>query len=134
MPGQTRYAPSAPLRLVDPPFEHEKLDVYRTALEFVALATEIVNALPRGRSAFADQLERASTSIAFNTAEGCGEYSRREKARFFRMALRSASECSAILDVGLRMRVVAPPRHERGKVLVGRLAAMLTALAKQNER
>ncbi len=30
-------------------FDHEKLDVYRTAISFVLLADEVVKALPEGR-------------------------------------------------------------------------------------
>ena len=32
-----------------------------------------------------DQLQRPSTSIAFNIAEGAGEYAMKEKARFYRI-------------------------------------------------
>ena len=80
-------------------FDHEKLDVYRAAIEFVALSNSIVESLPRGRSYLADQLQRAATSIPLNIAEGAGEFSSKEKARFYRMASRSTTECAAILDV-----------------------------------
>jgi four helix bundle protein len=42
--------------------------------------------LPRGRAYLADQLRRACTSVALNTAEGAGECAGKEKARFHRMA------------------------------------------------
>jgi hypothetical protein len=38
-------------------FDHEKLDVYVAAIDFVALADEIVEHLPRGRAYLADQLQ-----------------------------------------------------------------------------
>ena len=63
-------------------FDHENLDVYKAAIEFVALANEVVEHLPRGRGYLADQLQRAATSIALNIAEGAGEFSGSEKARF----------------------------------------------------
>ena len=47
-------------------FVHENLDVYKAAIEFVALANEVVEHLPRGRGYLADQLQRAATSIALN--------------------------------------------------------------------
>jgi four helix bundle protein len=56
-------------------FDHEKLDVYVAAIDFVALADEIVEHLPRGRAHLADQLQRAATSIPLNIAEGAGEFS-----------------------------------------------------------
>lgn len=37
-------------------FDHEKLDVYQLAIEFVAKANEIIERLPRGRGYLADQL------------------------------------------------------------------------------
>jgi hypothetical protein len=49
-------------------FDHEKLDVYVAAIDFVALADEIVEHLPRGRAYLADQLQRAATSIPLNIA------------------------------------------------------------------
>jgi hypothetical protein len=55
-------------------FVHERLDVYRAAIEFLVLADAIASALPRGRAYLADQLRRASTSVSFNIAEGAGEY------------------------------------------------------------
>ena len=67
-------------------FDHEKLDVYRAAIEFVAAADSIVEELPRGRSYLSDQLLRAVTSIPLNIAEGAGEFSAKEKARFYRIA------------------------------------------------
>jgi four helix bundle protein len=79
--------------------DHEKLDVYHVAVEFVIVADEIVKHLPRGRGYLSDQLQRAALSIPLNIAEGAGEYSVDEKIRFYRMAKRSATECSAILNV-----------------------------------
>jgi four helix bundle protein len=71
--------------------DHEKLDVYRVAIEPVALADDIVEQMPRGRAYLADQLQRAATSVPLNIAEGAGEFSPKDKARFYRMAKRSAT-------------------------------------------
>ena len=92
-------------------FGHEKLDVCKVAIDFVALADDIVESLPRGRGYLADQLHRAATSIPLNIAEGAGEYSSKDKARSYRMALRSATECAALIDV-CRHRLDA---HEAGQ-------------------
>src|SRR5262245_18189698 len=77
-------------------FEHERLDVYRAGVEFVALADDVAEALPRGRSYLADQLRRAATSIPLNTAESAGEFASADQARFYRIARRSATESAAI--------------------------------------
>src|SRR5439155_545838 len=84
-------------------FDHEKLDVYKAAIEFVVLINSIVENLPRGRAYLADQLQRAGASILLNIAEGAGEYSSNEKIRFYRMAKRSATECAGIFDICQRL-------------------------------
>lgn len=99
------------------PFDHERLDVYAAALDFISLTHDIVARFPKGRSSLADQLERAATSIALNIAEGCGEYSPKEKSRFYRMALRSAAERAAVLDVASRFHAATPTHARNGKDL-----------------
>jgi four helix bundle protein len=54
------------------PLDHERLDGYDLALEFLVLANGIIEGLPRGRSHLADQFTRASLSIVLNLAEGAG--------------------------------------------------------------
>ena len=111
-------------------FDHERLDVYAVAIDFVVLANEVVERLPRGRGYLADQLQRAATSIPPNIAEGAGEYSRAEKARFYRIARRSATECAAVLDVAHRLRLVEEERYEAGRVLLLRVVPMLVKIAR----
>ena len=106
-------------------FDHEKLDVYNAAIEFVAHANEIVEQLPRGRGYLADQLQRAATSVVLTIAEGAGEFSGSEKARFYRMAKRSATECAAILHVCARLALLDDPTHQAGRELLLRIVSML---------
>jgi 23S rRNA-intervening sequence protein len=56
----------------------EKLDCYRIALEFQAIAGQLVP--KRGYAELRDQLDRASISIVLNIAEGCGRRSPADKA------------------------------------------------------
>ncbi len=111
-------------------FDHEKLDVYRTSIKFVAVADDIVENLPRGRSYLADQLQRAATSIPLNIAEGAGEYSRKDKARFYRIGLRSGTECAAVLDVCHCLELVDDGRRAAGRDLLLRIVSMLTRLVR----
>jgi len=112
-------------------FDHDKLEVYQRAIDFVALADEIVAGLPKGRAYLADQLQRAATSVPLNIAEGAGEYSRNDKARFYRMAKRSATECAAILDVCNRLELVDPQHFDSGRELLLRIVSMLISLARR---
>ena len=111
-------------------FDHERLDVYQAAIDFVSVADNVVEGLPRGRAYLADQLQRAGTSIALNVAEGAGEFSTADKARFYRIAKRSATECAAILDVCQRLRLVDQELYSKGRELLLRLVSMLVRLAK----
>ncbi len=54
-------------------FDHEKLDVYRVALEFVAWAFRICQGLPAIHKNTKDQLLDSSQSIVRNIAEGNGK-------------------------------------------------------------
>ena len=115
------------------PLAHENLDVYRLALDFLVLADDIVENLPRGRGHLADQLSRASTSIVLNIAEGAGKFSKPDKRRYDLTAAGSTTECAAILDVCLRLKLVLAERHSVGKAMLERVAAMLVKLAKSQE-
>jgi four helix bundle protein len=111
-------------------FDHEKWDVYQAALDLVILINEIVEQLPRGKAYLADQLQRAGTSVPLNIAEGAGEHSANEKARFYRMAKRSATECASILDVCERLHLLDEHQYTNGRELLLRIAAMLTKMAR----
>ncbi len=113
---------------MDESFQHERLDVYRVAIELVVLADDVINDLPRGRGYLADQLQRASTSVVLNIAEGAGEFSPKEKARFYRMARRSATESAAVLDVCRYLKLVAEERYSIGREYLLRIVAMLTSM------
>ena len=108
-------------------FEHERLDVYQAAIQFLVLADTVAGALPRGRGYLADQLRRAASSISFNIAEGAGEFAAADKARFYRMARRSATESAAILDA-CRVLCLTNDESPTGRALLLRIVAMLTAM------
>jgi four helix bundle protein len=112
-------------------FDHEKLDVYVAAIDFVVLANEVVEHLPKGRSYLALQLQRAATSVGLNIAEGAGEFSGSDKARFYRMARRSATECAAILHVCERLKLVDESRYVAGRELLLRIVSMLVQMVRR---
>ena len=112
-------------------FEFERLDVYEAALDFVVVADEIAEKLPAGRSYLRDQLRRAASSVTSNIAEGVGEFSPKEKVRFYRMARRSAVECASHTLVCRRLKLVDGVLLERGLELLHRIVAMLTSMVKR---
>ena len=112
-------------------FPYTKLDAYRIAASFVITVDAIATSLPRGRAYLVDQLRRASTSIQANIAEGAGEFSAPDKARFYRMALRSASECAALLDACANLKLADGQSVEEARELLSRVVAMTTRLVRR---
>ena len=110
------------------PFDHERLEVYRVALEFFDLADDLIDGLPRGRGHLANQRSRASLSIVNNIAEGAGKFSAGDKRRYDLTALGSSAECAAMLDVCLRRKLIDDHECQHGKELLDRIAAMLVKL------
>lgn len=108
--------------------DHEKLDVYKVSLLFVELAGGVTRKIPHGQRYLANQLQRAASSISLNICEGAGEFSKKEKCRFYRMALRSGTECSAIIDIARRFSYIDDDMHYRNHELLERIVAMLTKL------
>ena len=113
-------------------FDHEKLDVYQIAIDWVSLAQDIDDGLPRGKGKLADQLQRAASSIVLNIAEGAGEFSGAEKARIYRIAKRSATECAAVLDVAKRRSSITQEHYVQGRSLLFRIVGMLVKLVRSH--
>ena len=114
--------------------DHEKLDVYKVAIEFMAIAFAIARKIPRGNSSLADQLKRASWSIPLNIAEGCGKNSGNDKRRFYAIARGSAMECAAIIDVCQILAGDTSDDYKNGKELLERIVAMLSKLCRPFSR
>ncbi|HER20445.1 MAG TPA: four helix bundle protein [Chromatiales bacterium] len=69
-------------------------------------------------------------SIALNIAEGAGEFAAKEKARFYRMARRSATECATILDVVRELQLAREEQLEEAREQLRTIVAMLVGLVK----
>ena len=111
-------------------FEFEKLDVYQVSVDFVVVADAITQSFPRGRAYLKDQIRRAANSIPANIAEGVGEFAGNDKARFYRIARRSAVECASLLLISQRLGLVDDRPVMHGRELLLRIVAMLTSMAK----
>jgi len=115
-------------------FDHERMEVYRRAMQFVKLASAIRQQFSVRRTSIGDQLDRAAISIPLNVAEGAGEFARREKARFYRIARRSATECAAILDIVRELELADIHKVSQAKEHLREMVAMLIGLGKMLER
>ena len=111
-------------------FDHERLDVYQEAIAFCGWIGEFLTAIS-SKAAAKDQLDRASTSMPLNIAEGNGKFSSKDRARFFEVARGSALECAACLDV-LRVRKLAKDEQViLAKEQLGRIVHMLIGLLRK---
>jgi len=116
---------------MDPLFRFTRLDAYQVATAFVVSADLVAAALPRGRSYLSDQLRRAALSIQANIAEGAGEFSAPDKARFYRIALRSATECVALLDSVEGLELRDREALEEARIMLSRIVSMTTKLVRR---
>jgi len=110
--------------------DHEKLDVYKCSIEFVAMVVKVVEGVPKGYAALSDQLKRASWSIPLNIAEGSGKIRANDKIRFYSIARGSAMECAAVLDVCNSLGIVDESVFKEGKELLTRIVSMLTKMCR----
>jgi len=110
-------------------FSHEKLLVYNRFLEFVELTDEIL-AKQKDKINVYNQLDRASTSILLNIAEGIGKYTNKDKCRYYDIARGSAVESAAFLDVLLKRHKITIEENIKGKEILIGIVSMLVGLIK----
>ncbi len=112
-------------------FDHEKLEVYREAILFIAWLSALLDSAVRVGDV-KDQQDRASTSIPLNIAEGNGKYNPKDRCRFFDIAHGSALECAAGLDVLVAKLKLTRDQIREGKESLQRIVRMLMGLIKRN--
>ena len=112
-------------------FDHEKLRVYQDALGFIKWLQPVLDSMPKGL-AVCDQMDRASTSILLNIAEGNGKFTERDRCKFFDNARGSALECAACLHVLVVKLALAQDLALRGKEQLAGIVSMLVGLIRSN--
>lgn len=103
-----------------------RLDAYVLAVEFDRLAFGLGL-----KGALRNQLVRASASVALCVAEGSGRFAPRDKRHFYVMALGSARECAAVLDLA-RVRGLA--EVAAAEVVLRRVVRAVEGLVRAMER
>ena len=111
-------------------FGHEKLDVYRAAIDYVGWAYRYCESLNGHRNA-KDQLLRASQAIPLNIAEGNGKATEGDRRRYFEIARGSALECGAAQDVLQACGALTAGENQSQKLILDRIVAMLTKLGQR---
>ena len=107
-------------------FDHERLDVYRLAIEFVAWAEDVIKRC--GACAAKIHLDEASSSIPNNIAEGNGKWSKKDRRRYLEISSGSALECGSCLDTLVAKGRIPRPEIHAGKTMLKRIVDMLTRM------
>ena len=107
---------------------HEKLDVYRLSIGYVAWVCEKARSLTGVHRPARDQWLGASQSIPLNIAEGNGKTAQAYRCRYAVIARGSALECAAIHDVLVVGNALTEPENRERKTGLDRMAAMLSRL------
>jgi four helix bundle protein len=114
-------------------FDHEKLDVYHKALDFVAWCDQLCKRAWIKRPV-AKSLDKASTGVVLNIAEGNGKFSSRDRCRFIDHARTAALQAAAILDIVSLRQGKTKPLVAAGKSVLADIVRMLVAWQASLER
>ncbi len=110
--------------------DHERLDVYKCALDFVSSALAMIERFPRGHGWLADQFRRSAMSIPLNIAEASGKISVADRRNFYAIARGSSMECSACLDMARKATSIPGAELDSARTLIIRIVSMLTKLCR----
>ena len=114
--------------MTEPIFDHDRLDVYRLSIDYVASSFAIAKELNGLHRHARDQWLRAAQSIPLNIAEGNGKRSFKDRNRFLDIARGSALECASIQDVLAATNGLCDKQHGDLKRTLKRIVSMLTRL------
>ena len=107
------------------------LDVYRKALAFTTVVRETTKQFPKDEVfGLSSQFKRAADSIVLNIAEGSGNTSDKEFARFLDYSIRSGFECIGCLDIALENKFINQSEYSTISSQVKEITAMLYGLKK----
>jgi len=112
-------------------FDHERLEAYQSSLHFIAWTVELLERFPDLASHWTT-LDRASTSVPLNIAEGNGKFTSPDRCRFFDNARSATLDCAACLDVLVAKKKTSNGNTEPGKQLLSRVNTMLVGLIRRN--
>jgi four helix bundle protein len=107
------------------PLDHERLDVYRLAVEFAAWVGEAIDDGPlKGcKISAVKHLDDSSRSIINNIAEGNGKRSLPDRCRFLDISRGSALECASCLDILVARKRLPTEQAAQGKAMLVRIVS-----------
>ena len=105
-------------------------DAYDRSLELLRCLAPLLARLATHDADLAKQLRRAAASVPLNIAEA-NQRTGKDRPHLFRVALGSAAECAACLDVAVALGYLAAPEVAAALALVDRVRAMTFRLARR---
>jgi four helix bundle protein len=111
----------------EPLFSHERLDVYQVALGFIKWQEGVSGQL-RCSADLRAKMDKSSTGIVLNIAEGNGRFSSADHAKFLGIAYKATVQSAALLESCTVDHDFAATQLSEGLAMPRRIAAMLTGL------
>lgn len=110
-------------------FDHEDLEVYQAALELLGWLEPMWDVLACSAD-LRTKIDKSTTSIVLNIAEGNGRFTGKEQVSFYATAYRATIQSASLMDLATAGVVADAATVDAGRELLRRIAAMLTALSK----
>jgi four helix bundle protein len=114
-------------------FAHEGLDVYKSALKLIAWFDAFTKEVKLS-SSVTTQLDKSTTSLVLNIAEGNGRFSEADQMRFLDIAHTCAMQVAACLDVLVARQQVKIDQVDAGKRILARIVPLMLGLRSYLER
>ena len=114
---------------------HEKLDVWKRAIDFVVTVYKMTESFPRDeRFGLISQIRRAAVSIAANIAEGAGRHTSKEFKYFLSNAQGSVSELATELLIAQRLGYLKIEAFDIGNMELTSIGRMIFGLSRSLSR
>ncbi|HEY6807051.1 MAG TPA: four helix bundle protein [Pyrinomonadaceae bacterium] len=109
---------------------HERLDLWKKAIEFVIAIYKVTETFPKEEKfGLTSQLRRASVSIVTNIAEGAGRRTAKEFRQFLSHSQGSASEVDTELVISHRLKYLSSVDYDRLAKDLDHIGRMITGLS-----
>jgi four helix bundle protein len=114
---------------------HQKLDLWKSAIEFVVAIYKITERFPKEEKfGLTSQLRRATVSIVANIAEGAARTSSKEFLQFLSHSQGSGSEVDTELVIALRLGYLAEKEYQELDRDLDDIGKMITGLSQSIRR
>lgn len=114
---------------------HQKLDLWRRAIDFVVAIYRLTEQFPKEEKfGLTSQLRRAAVSVAANVAEGAARTSTKEFRRLLSHSQGSASEVDTELLIALRLNYLSERDYKSLNKDLDDVGRMITGLSQSLKR